>query len=135
MKPRLLHTGRDWDSVQWFDVAGGNWSGYLQDPLFASAFLQALTTKSGVSIEGQTSDCAGRNAVAISVEASKPGDWCPEQRLLLLLNPERGVSISTDTVALSVDTSAMKVNIATPATISYVQWKQHARVPDTETRP
>lgn len=135
LKSRLLHAGHDWNAVEWFEAADSKWSGYLQEPRFASAFLQALATKSGISIEGRTTDRAGRNAVAISTESSKPGRWFPKQRLLLLFDPQRGLPIATEVVALSADTSAINVSLDTPATVSYMQWKRHARVSDIEARP
>ncbi|TCO55689.1 hypothetical protein [Actinocrispum wychmicini] len=73
--------------------------------------------------------------MAISTTLTQSGGPFPHQRLQLLFNPDTGLSLGIELVALTADTHALGVPVGTPATIGYTLWEDVAFVPDTTTRP
>ncbi|SDY72669.1 hypothetical protein SAMN05421504_106528 [Amycolatopsis xylanica] len=132
---RLLEEGKGRTTGDWFETAAKIWTDRLDDPATGAALLHVLASLPDVTVEGATTDRAGRAAIAISTPVEKPGGWFPKQRQYLLVDPETGYLLATESVGLSSDEDAIGGPVDTPATIHYKVWLKSAFVTDTQTRP
>ncbi|MGO1050635.1 hypothetical protein [Crossiella sp. CA198] len=135
LKQWFLKEGQGRTTAQWFENISRDWGLRAGEPAAAAALLRILANQSGMTIDGMTTDRAGRRAVAVSTPTDRPGDWFPRQRQHLLIDPETGLLLATELVGLAVDTDAVGAPVRTPATIGFTLWLSSALVPDTHSRP
>ncbi|MBN6034054.1 hypothetical protein [Amycolatopsis sp. 195334CR] len=121
--------------AHWWLEATLRWGPQLHSPATASAFLQVLAEQPGIRTAGRTTDRAGRPATVFSVTRHLPGDRFPDLELYLLLDPDTGLLLGTESVALTADTQERGYSVATPATTDYLLWEYAARVPDLTSQP
>ncbi|MGW4397826.1 hypothetical protein ACWEHA_21265 [Amycolatopsis nivea] len=129
----MLSQGSDRGTAGWFEKATA-WN-RLADPQAVAAYLRILAAQPGITVEGSTTDRAGRPAIAVSTVAADPGGWFPEQRRYLLLDPDTGLLLGAESMALTADAEAIGDLVTAPAVIGYTIWRRTAHVPTTAARP
>ncbi len=130
----FTRAGQQHDAAWFLTEAVHTWPVWLNKPAVTSAFLEVLSTRPGLAVEGRTTDRAGRPAIAVSAVLTDSGSF-PTQRAYLLIDPETGVLRAVEYVALSVDTAQLHTTVRTPATVRYHLWLASAFVADTSSRP
>jgi hypothetical protein len=129
---RAALTGRyHGPTARWFDAAREMWSRQVVTPQVQSALLSILVTQPDLIVEGMATDRAGRQGIAISMTARGPQEYTPEMRYVLIIDPDTGMLVSAEEVALA----AGKLPIHAPATIGYALFLQSGYTADTTHRP
>lgn len=115
----------------WFKATREIWNQQVVTPELQSALLTILAAQPDVTVEGTTTDRAGRSGIAVSTTTKNSGELTPEMRFTLILNPDTGMLEAYEQIALQAGTLPIHV----PATTGYTLWLRQGYTPDTTHRP
>jgi hypothetical protein len=107
------------------------WSRQVVTRQVQSALLSILATQPDLIVEGMATDRAGRQGIAISTTARSPQERTPAMRYVLIIDPDTGMLLSAEEVALEAGTLPIHV----PATIGYALFLRSGYTPGTTGRP
>ncbi|GGM40329.1 hypothetical protein GCM10012275_09070 [Longimycelium tulufanense] len=134
LRERWLREGAGRTTSQWFTSATELWDARVKDPATAAALLRILADQPDITVDGTTTDRAGRRGISVStlVHNNGPRDgYAKTERLHLVLDMDTGFPLATEQVVLEEP----HLPVTPPATVSYTLWLAGAHVPDTQQRP
>lgn len=124
----VLQHSRTRTTADWFQAIRETWSLQAVPPEQQSELLNTLAAQPNLVLEGTVNDRAGRQGIAISTVTQ--GET-PEMRYVLVLDPETGMLLDFEEVALTSD----GLPIEAPATIGYTLWLASGYTATTTERP
>jgi hypothetical protein len=119
------------DAAAWFETIRNIWANQVVTPQLQSVLLDILAGRPGTTMDGTTTDRAGRAGIAVSATSASTAPGTPQMRYVLVLDPQTGMLLDYERVALT----AGGLPIQAPATIGYTVWLAAGYTADTVATP
>lgn len=130
LQDRLVDQNPGRNPADWVSAVKDIWNNQAVSPALQGALLNILATQPGLHLDGTVTDRAGRRGIVVSADGAAPGNG-PRTRRVLILNPDTGMLLGFEEIALE----AGGLPIKAPATIGYTLWLSSGHTNNTDTRP